>query len=180
MSTAVINFYAGPGAGKSTSSAFVYSALKNKGFNAELVREYVKDWAYEDRKVGVYDQMYLLGKQVRKESMLLDKVQVIVTDSPVYLCAYYAERYSPPLIRNGVESCVQGYYQQAKADGHEHFHIWLNRSKPYLQAGRWQDEGQARDIDTQLKPFLQKRGINLIETSSDFDSLGAMLKGIGF
>lgn len=42
--------------------------------NAELVREYVKDWAWEGRKINVNDQIYFLGKQVRRETMLYGKL----------------------------------------------------------------------------------------------------------
>jgi pantothenate kinase len=43
--TTIINVYGGPGAGKSTSAAYLYYLLKVAGKNVELVREYVKDWA---------------------------------------------------------------------------------------------------------------------------------------
>lgn len=68
--TTIINLYGGPGAGKSTSAAFLYYLLKANGFNVELVREYVKDWAWEKRVITNYDQIYFLGKQVRRESLL--------------------------------------------------------------------------------------------------------------
>jgi hypothetical protein len=71
--TRIINLYGGPGTGKSTSAAFLYYLLKNDNVNAELVREYVKDWAWEKRSINTYDQLYLLGKQIRKESLLYGK-----------------------------------------------------------------------------------------------------------
>ena len=180
MYTTVLSFYAGPGCGKSTSSAFIFAELKRRGVNSELVREYIKDWVWEGRNINVYDQFYFLGKQIRKESLVLGKVDAIVTDCPVWLSAYYSERISPPLIRNGVEACVQGYYQQAKIEGHRHINIWLNRSKPFVQAGRWHTEEQSREVDVELKLFLQKRGVELVEAESDFDSLSKVLDELGF
>ena len=85
--TTFISLFAGPGAGKSTSSAYLFAKLKEAGINAELVREYVKDWAWESRPIGTFDQFYFLGKQIRRESMLMDKVDVAITDSPVWLCS---------------------------------------------------------------------------------------------
>jgi len=169
--TAILSFYAGPGSGKSTSSAYIYSLLKSQSKNVELVREYVKDWAYLGRHPELYDQIYLLGKQSHREAMLFDKVDVAITDSPVWLCAYYAERYCPPLIRLGVESLVQGYYLQAQKDGHKHINVWVNRSKDYLQKGRFQTEEQAKEIDNELRSFLERRGIKTLEVDSSFDSL---------
>jgi hypothetical protein len=178
--TAVISFFAGPGAGKSTSSAYVFAELKRRGINSELVREYIKDWVWEGRSINVYDQFYFLGKQIRKESLVLGKVDAIVTDCPVWLSAYYAERVSPPLVRNGVESCVQGYYQQAKVEGHRHINVWLNRSKPFVQAGRWHTEEQSKEVDSELKVFLNKRGVEILECSSDFSALNELLDRVGF
>ena len=39
----VINFYGGPGTGKSVQAAATYCALKKQGLNCELVTEYAKD-----------------------------------------------------------------------------------------------------------------------------------------
>jgi ABC-type multidrug transport system ATPase subunit len=69
--TTIINLFGGPGSGKSTTAAYLYAGLKNQGVNAELIREYVKDWAYESRTVGVFDQLYFFGKQVRRETFSL-------------------------------------------------------------------------------------------------------------
>ncbi len=170
-----LNLFAGPGAGKSTSAAYLFAALKQSGKNIELVTEYVKNWAYLGRHPEVFDQIYLLGKQTQREALLMNRVDVVITDSPVWLCAYYAERYSPPLIRNGVESLVQGYYMQAKAEGHRHINIWVNRTKPYLERGRFQNEEQAKEIDAELKQFLSRRGIKTLEVESDFESLMDLL-----
>lgn len=178
--TTVLSLFAGPGAGKSTSAAYLYAQLKQRGVNAELVREYVKDWAWEERQIGTFDQIYFLGKQVRREAMLLGRVDAVVTDSPVWMVSYYAERYAKPRIKHGTESLVQAYYDQAAMDGHRHIHLWVNRSKEYLKAGRYETEEQARNVDSQMRPFLEGRGVKLIEVSSDFASLEVTLKEIGF
>ncbi len=160
--TLVINLYGGPGTGKSTSAALLYATLKSMGVNAELVREYVKDWAWEGRTIGTYDQLYFMGKQIRKESSLYGKVEVIVTDSPVWMSAYYAAKYSPLPVAQGVTAAVKGYYAQAGADGHKHVHVFLTRSKLYNQSGRYQTEAEALEMDTELKAVL---ATNFVETT---------------
>ena len=174
--TTIISTYAGPGAGKSTSAAYLYAKLKQEGVNAELVREYVKDWAWEGRTIGQFDQILFLGKQAHRETMLFGKVDVIVTDCPVWLIAFYAEKHSSPFIHQGAEALVRAYYEQVRIDGHRHIHIWVNRSKPYNPDGRYQDEAAAKQLDADLRPFLEKRGIGLIETDSSFNSLDRLLK----
>lgn len=167
----VISLFAGPGAGKSTCAAYIFSQLKAKGYSVELVREYIKDWAWEKRIPSTYDQFYILGKQIRRESFLLDKVDVLITDSPVWLCGYYAEELSPPLIKHGVESCIQGYYQQTMIDGHEHNFVWVNRPDDFDPRGRYHSEEESLEVDNKLRPFLNRRGVNLVEVTADFDSL---------
>jgi hypothetical protein len=167
----IISLYAGPGSGKSTSAAFIYAILKQKGVNAELVREYVKDWAWEKREIKTFDQFYFLGKQIRRESMLMNHVDVAVTDSPVWLCGYYAEKYTRPLVRQGVHSAVMGYYEQARIEGHKHVHLWVKRTKDYNTKGRYESEEEARKIDVEMRTFLTAHGVELTEIDTDFESL---------
>lgn len=176
MQTTIVSLYAGPGAGKSTTSALIYALLKMEGRNAELVREYAKDWAWEERSPGVWGQYAFLGKQIRRESMLLGKVDVIVTDSPVWLCAYYAEKFTPSCVALGVEAAVRSYYDQLAADGHKHFPIWVAREKEYSASGRYQTEEQAKEIDYELSEFLLKRDLKGIVISSTLDDAQKLVK----
>jgi nicotinamide riboside kinase len=152
--TTILNLYGGPGTGKSTSAAFLFYLLKTQGANAELAREYVKKWAWENRIPGRYDQSYFLGKQAREESVLYGKVEYIVTDSPVLLSKFYADKYAPERIKEGVTAQVMAHYRQAAEDGHRHLHIFLKRSKPYNPKGRFQNEEEAKAMDEQMDELL--------------------------
>lgn len=176
--TRIINLYAGPGTGKSTSAAYIYFRLKYSGRNAELVREYVKDWAWEGRTIGTYEQLYILGKQVRREAVLLGKVDYIVTDSPVWLAPYYASIYGTPPIHEAAKAYTKGYLEQLSADGHEHSHYWVNRTKPYVQKGRYETEEQARQVDAQMRPFLESNGISFKEIGTDISELDKLVEEI--
>lgn len=169
--TTIINLYGGPGAGKSTSAAYFYYLLKAAGKNVELVREYVKDWAWEGRKITTYDQIYFLGKQVRRESMLYGKVDWVVTDSPVMMNLYYAQKYCPTSLAEGVRSATLSFYRQGADDGHNHIHIMLKRTKPYKGEGRYQTEDEAREIDAGVKRLLDDLRVPYIESGSDEEEL---------
>ena len=177
--TTIINLYGGPGTGKSTSAAFLYYALKSRGHNAELVREYVKDWAWEGREISTYDQLYFLGKQARRESMLYGKVDWIVTDSPVMMGAYYAQLHCPQLLSEGVRSSTLALYRQAREDGHNHVHVFLRRSKPYVQAGRYQSEDEAKAIDAEVRRFLEGLKIPIISAGTGEEDLKFLLEKLG-
>ena len=172
--TKIIDLYGGPGTGKSTSAAYLYWALKAANKNAELVREYVKNWAWEGRKISKYDQMYFLGKQARAESLLYGKVDYIVTDSPVMLSAYYADHYQSEM-SHGVIEAVKGFYGQAVQDGHQHVHVFLTRTKPYITAGRWQNEEEAKQIDAGIKATLADHGISYVEVGTEEAELKRLL-----
>lgn len=164
MST-IINLYAGPGAGKSTNAAILFGLMKQAGLNVELIREYVKDWAWEGRNINKYDQLYFLGKHIRKESMLFDKVDYIITDSPVHLCAFYSDKYAGETITAGVLAAIRRYREQLAKDGHQIVEVWVDRNKPYNPAGRYQSEDEARQFDAEIRRFLLGDGVSPVSMS---------------
>jgi hypothetical protein len=178
--TQVVNLYGGPGTGKSTSAAYVYFLLKQAGKNVELVREYVKDWAWEGRAFNKYDQMYFAGKQIRKESMLYGKVDFIVTDSPVMLGIYYSARFSPPRVAAGIKSMTLAYYDQARIDNVRHHHVMLERTKGYNPSGRYQTEEEAKTIDNGVFDMLINLGVSFENWKTDEKSLTEKVHATGW
>ena len=87
----LVNLFGEPGAGKSTGAAYIFSQLKMHGVNAELVTEYAKDKVWEENIAVFKNQAYIFGKQFFKISRCEDKVDVIVTDSPLPLSIIYNE-----------------------------------------------------------------------------------------
>jgi hypothetical protein len=167
MST-LINLHGGPGAGKSTTAAFMFYLLKDRGVNCELVREYVKKWAWDERKIGKYDQIYFLGKQIHEETILLGKVDFIITDSPVWLNVMYSQKYSP-YIHESILYSVRDYYDELIRDEHKVVNIVLKRSKPYNPKGRYQTENQAKELDVDCLAVLEQSKVNyhIYETTRD-------------
>lgn len=136
-----INLLAGPGAGKSTTAATLFSDLKRADQSVELVTEYVKGWAYEKRHVYKYDQLYIFAKQHHSEYRLLKNgVQHVVSDSPVFLSLVYADAE----LRPGLWSLIQAYEKEYPS-----LNIFLERgTKKYFNYGRGQSEEEARAIDS--------------------------------
>lgn len=176
--TTIINLYGGPGAGKSTSAAYYYYILKKQSANVELVREYVKDWAWEGRKISTNDQIYFLGKQVRRESMLYGKVDWIVTDSPVMMNLFYAQLYCSSALAEGIRAATLSFYRQAVDDNHKHVHILLNRNKPYVSEGRYQTEAEAKELDGGVKRLLDDLKVSYLTSTPDEADLLKLLEKI--
>ena len=145
--TTVIEFYAGPGAGKSTIAADLYAQMKKASKSVELVREYVKDWAYRDHTPGPWDQPYLVAKQLRAESTLYGRVDYIITDSPLSIGIYYEGLGGTELAKPMVEAIRR---QQADL-GIAVRKYFVLRTKPYDPRGRWGTEQDALDADLEIK-----------------------------
>ena len=89
MKTIIVNLFGAPGAGKSTGAAYIFSKIKMAGVNAELVTEFAKDKVWEESKEVFNNQIYIFGKQSFKISRVMNKVDVIITDSPIILSSFY-------------------------------------------------------------------------------------------
>lgn len=166
--TTVINMLGGSGVGKSTAAAGLYHQMKMDGFNVELVREYVKNWAWDGKKVGQYDQIYIFGKQARSEYMLYGKVDYIVTDSPILLSPVYEKFYNND--ESMIEVAALKFLDKAKKNGIKHFNFVLDRNKPFDTKGRYETEEQALMVDTKVIEFLNRNKISYQELNCKDES----------
>ena len=83
MKTKVINFYGGPGSGKSTKAAGLYYKMNMAGFSVELNNEFAKECVWEDNVPMLKDQLFMLAHQHRKILRLVGKVDYVITDSEI-------------------------------------------------------------------------------------------------
>lgn len=150
MKTIVINLWGGPGCGKSTLAAELFTLLKRQGASVELVREYAKGMAYENRAIDtMMKQVYILAKQTKAESMLYGKVDYIVTDSPIFLSGFYSNYY---MADEYLPALTVELARQSKQVHHMHF--LLPRNKPYVNSGRFQNEDEAKLVDAAQAQYL--------------------------
>lgn len=155
--TIVVNLFAGPGAGKSTGAAFIFSSLKMLGIDSEYVSEFAKDKVWEKNGEVFKCQFYITGKQIFKISRCFGKVDVIVTDSPINLGALYADN----------EELKKAILSENKKYNKNEINIFINRVKKYNPNGRHQNEEEAKKIDENTKKFLTKNNIPFICVNGD-------------
>ena len=142
--TLVINLFAGPGTGKSTTAAGVFSLLKQHGVNCEYVSEFAKDLAWESRHKTFHNQPYIWSKQYHKMWRVRDEVDVIITDSPLLLSLVYGQDNPPPFIEMVLHTFKE----------FDNMNYFLQRVKPFNPKGRLQNEEEARDLDREIEKML--------------------------
>lgn len=81
--TKVINLFAGPGAGKSTTAAALFVLMKTEGYKVELVTEYAKELVYAEDWETLNWQPAVTKEQDARQRRLVGKVDWIITDSPL-------------------------------------------------------------------------------------------------
>lgn len=166
MTTTVINLYGGPGTGKSTTAAHLFALLKQDGINAELVTEYAKDKVWESSFGVLGNQVYVLGKQYHRMYRLLNKTDVIITDSPLLMSLYYG-RNNGSSFNNLV---LELYRSMSNID------IFLKRVKKYVPVGRMQNEEEAKQIDVELLGLLTGNNVTTFKIEANKEAANKILE----
>ena len=161
----IVYLYGGPGIGKSTTAAHLFALAKQDGINAELVREYIKDWVWEGREIRPGDQPYIASQQSRKERICFGLLDLIISDSPMYLGQFYEEKYddSYPVCKH----LIKKHMEFADRAGYEFIHIFLKRMKEYNPAGRYQTEDEAIVCDREIREMMVREGVGLIDVAAN-------------
>ena len=155
----VVNLAGVPGAGKSTAAAYIFSQLKMRGVNAELIDEFAKGKVWERNQKVFENQAYLFGKQSFKLSRCADEVDVIITDSPLFLSILYNNDFR---LTENFNKCVMDVY-----NSYENVTYLVNRVKPYNPKGRHQTESESDALGEPIKNLLKDRKINYKEINGD-------------
>lgn len=142
----VINFFAGPGAGKSTTAAGLFYLMKARNERVELVTEFAKDVTYEDNVSTLSNQLALLGEQDRRLRRLEGQVDFAITDSPLLLGLVYASGiWAEPWFQIAVRGAFSTY---------RNINFFVRAVKPYQTYGRRRSEQSAREVDHLVKMVL--------------------------
>jgi hypothetical protein len=138
--------YAGPGAGKSSCAADLFSQMKWEGYNVELVDEFAKECPWDKNYSVLEDQLYVMAKQNRKLERLRGQVDFAITDSPIILAPLYAKpSYMPEYFKKLTHEVFESY---------DNLNIYLNRTKPFSPIGRHHTEEESRQKDQEILDML--------------------------
>jgi len=143
----VINFFGEPCAGKTTASFGLSYLMKKKGYNVEYVPEFAKELVYEDSINKLLLQNLIFAKQESRLSILKDKVDYCIVDSPLLNSYIYAPENYYPSFQN---YCLEVF---------NHFNnvnLFIKRNHIYKTDGRVQNENEAKEIGEKIIKMLEK------------------------
>ena len=142
------------------------------GVNAELVTEYAKDKVWEDAKEVFNNQAYIFGKQFFRITRCQEKVDVIITDSPILLSVIYNKSKMLGEEFNNLVIKVDSYYQTNSLN------YLIIRNKPYNEKGRFQTEEQSNQLFPSIKDLLTKNNICHREILGDSNGYQTIINDI--
>ena len=157
----VINLFGSPGAWKSTGAAYIFSRLKLKNVNAELITEFAKDKVWEENYTALSNQAYVFGQQYYKMSKVDGKVDVIVTDSPLLLSSFYNKN---RLLGAEFDQLVMNVFKSFNS-----LNFFITREKPYNPKGRLHTEEESAGISEDILQVLRLNRISFMEIPGNIE-----------
>lgn len=166
--TIFINLFGGPGIGKSTLCAMIFSDLKVRGIECEMALEYAKDVVWEESFYKLSNQVYIFGKQHNRLYRLNGKVDVVITDSPLLNSIIYD---------NSNNSYLKDLviYEFKKLNT---LNFFIERSFDYNPSGRVQSHDQALEKDKMYKDLLDNNEIEYKRVSMLENAAALIIKEI--
>lgn len=166
----IVNLYGQPGAGKSTLAAYTFAKLKMLNVNCELVTEFAKDKVWEQNSTALSNQVYVFAKQYYRLDRCADKVDVIITDSPIALSPFYNKD------QDIHEPLKQLAYKISQK--YNNLHYFIKRIKKYNPVGRLETEEESDQKAIGLRAMLDEYNIKYTAIDGDLMSADIIINDI--
>lgn len=138
------------------------------GINCELVREFAKELVWQERWNELDCQMHVTGEQIWRTKSMLNKVDCVITDSPIFLGAIYSKTSG-----GNFENAVVDEFNR-----YDNLNYRLTRQNPFNPKGREQDESESIDLDNIITMRLDAYGIPYTTVESYENLLSDVLEKI--
>ena len=144
----IINIYGQSGSGKSTVAAGLFNLIKQESNKSvELVTEFAKTLVFSNRLEELRNQFYVSAMQYHNLYLLKDKIDIIVSDSPILLGLVYKNKNE----YNNLDNLL------LELDCHlSPINIFLHRNNTmdFETIGRLETPEQSDEIGSQIKNIL--------------------------
>jgi hypothetical protein len=167
----IVNLFGGPSSGKSTTAAGIFHKLKMQGINCEIVTEFAKHMTWKEDFNTLKNQVYVHAKQHDRMFHLVDKVDVIITDSPTIMGLIYCDWNVFP---KSFETLVVDLFNSQG----DNLNYLLRRSTTYQTVGRSQTEEEAKEKDLQIVDLISKHDLECYMVAGDESAVDRILEQI--
>ena len=151
----VINIFAGPGSGKSTTAASIFTKLKKLNKKVEYVNEFAKDLTYEKSFDTLEDYLYIFAQQHHMLHRLENQVDYAICDGSFLLgYVFYSKNsiYDERLFKKMLLDVFNKY---------ENINFFLKREDiVYQDYGRTESLYEAKELDKKILTMLNKEKID--------------------
>ena len=163
--TRVVNFFAGPSAGKTTNGLFLSAMMKRDRKDILYVPEFPMELCVDERTAEMDDQIYMLGVQNHRLYMAKDKFEWVVTDGPPLQSLAYVDgglKKYDPRIKTVVSELIRWTHWQ-----YDSVNFFVDRKhRTFRHLGRIHDEGQSAALDADIMVMLDREGVKYTVVSS--------------
>ncbi len=174
--TIVINIAGGPGTGKTTIAAELFCVLKEKGYDVENVSEFAKELVWEGRNEAFDDRLYMHGEQNHRLMQMNNKLDYIITDSPLFLTSIYNQYYLSKKFSKSYNNMIDIVTSETYKLYNNKVYF-LKRDTNYKSIGRRENINTAKKIDKLIISYLKHNKIKYLELNLD-NALDEILKDL--
>lgn len=162
----VVNLFAPPGTGKSTTGQILSGLLSLQNFKVEYVPEFAKFATWSNNTSALRDQIYMFAKQEnRLEVLSRANLDFVVMDGPLPLALLF----QPENYYSFYEPLVMEVFNSFR---NVNFYLRRNESMPYKTSGRNESEEEALKLDGKLRELLARHSVKskeyVVDTSLPF------------
>ncbi len=167
----VVNLFAGPGVGKSTTGAVLYGMLSMASYRAEYVPEFAKFLTWQKHEAALRDQLYLFAKQDHRLEVLRNApLDFVIMDGPLPNSSLYLKgRDYFPSFENLVMEVFASYENV-------NFFLDRNRAVTYQQDGRNESPEEAQELCARTLELLEKYQVPYSRVSVDHRLPGELFR----
>lgn len=152
----IVEFWGSPGSGKSTFAADCFVEAAKRGVNCHLVTEFIKPQAIRGIPIELLDQPWISGEQTHAESGCYGKFDVVFTDSPVLLPAFFGHHYDGDDM--GLASLICRWENRANAEHDIHrIRVFMPLVEAWFkQTGRYESYADSKAMSEKLYKWMTK------------------------
>ncbi len=167
MKTLLVNLYGAPCSGKSVKMLQLAIVGKMRRTFCEISAEVAKEYVVQHIPITREVQLQLTAEQFRRTRCFVGNVEVLVTDAPPFIGAFYAGYREMPDLAD-LEKTFAQYDADLRAAAHTVVNIYMWRNHAYEEAGRLETECEDQRLAKSMHAFVREKhaGQILLEARS--------------